>query len=215
MKYIKTINLLLSLVILSIPVQARATEHKDFTSPLVPEGTLRVAGFLRPPKAARPSMYWLWLNGYVNRSYLERELKQFSEKGIGGLCIFDMGARGDKKAAPPPGPAFMSDEFLENVAYALKLAGKFDFDVQLAACSSFRFQNFLLRPQGPRMANPLFSRTLPYWPYRRLKGSRPMNSSSNCREPIFIGLTISFSITRKAIILIAMANFTFSPRIFP
>ena len=144
MKYSNTINLLLSLVILSIPVQARATEQIDLTNPLV-------AGFLHPPKAARPSIYWLWLNGYVNRAYLERELKQFSEKGIGGLCIFDMGARGDKKAAPPPGPAFMSDEFLENVAYALKLAGKFDFDVQLAACSSWDLGGSWVQPRHASM----------------------------------------------------------------
>jgi len=83
MKYSNTINLLLSLLILSIPIQAQAAEQIDFTNPLV-------AGFLHPPKAAKPSIYWLWLNGYVNRAYLEKELKQFSEKGIGGLCIFDM-----------------------------------------------------------------------------------------------------------------------------
>jgi hypothetical protein len=144
MKYSNTISLLLSLVILSIPIQARAAEQIDFTNPLA-------AGFLHPPKAARPSIYWLWLNGYVNRAYLERELKQFSEKGIGGLCIFDMGARGDKKAAPPPGPAFMSDEFLENVAYALKLAGKFDFDVQLAACSSWDLGGSWVEPRHASM----------------------------------------------------------------
>jgi len=144
MKYSITISLLLSLVILSIPVQARATEQLDLTNPLV-------AGFLHPPKAAKPSIYWLWLNGYVNRDYLERELKQFSEKGIGGLCIFDMGARGDKKAAPPAGPAFMSDEFVENIAYALKLAGKLDFDVQLAACSSWDLGGSWVQPHHASM----------------------------------------------------------------
>ncbi len=72
MKYRNTITLLL-LIILSILVQARAAEKTDVTKPLV-------AGFLYPPKAAKPSAYWLWLNGYVNRDYLETELRQFSEK---------------------------------------------------------------------------------------------------------------------------------------
>ncbi len=144
MKYCNTISLLLSLLILSIPIQAREVEQIDLTEPLV-------AGFLNPPKAARPSIYWLWLNGYVNRDYLEKELKQFSEKGIGGLCIFDMGARGDKKAVPPPGPAFMSDEFVENVTYALKLAGKLDFDVQLAACSSWDLGGSWVQPHHASM----------------------------------------------------------------
>lgn len=144
MKYSNTISLLLSLVILSIPIQAQAAEQIDFTNPLI-------AGFLHPPKAAKPSIYWLWLNGYINRAYLEMELKQFSEKGIGGLCIFDMGARGDKKAVPPPGPAFMSDEFVENIAYALELAAKFDLDVQLAACSSWDLGGSWVQPHHASM----------------------------------------------------------------
>jgi len=144
MKYSNTINLLLLLVISSITLQALSAEQKDFTTTLVAE-------FLHPPKAAKPSVYWLWLNGYVNRAYLEKELKQFSEKGIGGLCIFDMGARGDKKAAPPSGPAFMSDESVEDIAYALKLAGKFDHDVQLAACSSWDLGGSWVQPHHASM----------------------------------------------------------------
>ena len=144
MKYTKIINLSLLFIILSIPVQARAAEKIDVTNPLV-------AGFLSPPKAAKPSIYWLWLNGYVNRDYLESELKQFSEKGIGGLCIFDMGARGDTKAAPAPGPAYMSDEFIENIAYTLELAGKFNLDVQLAACSSWDLGGSWVQPHHASM----------------------------------------------------------------
>jgi len=143
MKYTNIISLLL-LVILLIPVQTRAHEEIDFTTPLV-------SGFLDPPKAAKPSIYWLWLNGYVNRDYLETELKQFSEKGIGGLCIFDMGARGDAKAAPPAGPAYMSDEFVENVAYTLQLASKFNLDVQLAACSSWDLGGSWVQPPHASM----------------------------------------------------------------
>ena len=144
MKYRNTLTILLLLVILSIPVQARAPEEIGFSNPLV-------TGFLSPPKAARPSAYWLWLNGYVNRNYLETELKQFSEKGIGGLCIFDMGARGDTKAAPPAGPPYMSDEFISNIAYTLKHAARFNLDVQLAACSSWDLGGSWVQPRHASM----------------------------------------------------------------
>jgi hypothetical protein len=140
----KYTNILLLIVILSITLQAGAAEKKDSIDSLT-------AGFLNPPKAAKPSIYWLWLNGYVNRDYLEMELKQFSEKGIGGLCIFDMGARGDAKAAPPAGPAYMSDEFIENIAYTLELAGKYDLDVQLAACSSWDLGGSWVQPNHASM----------------------------------------------------------------
>lgn len=144
MKHRNTLNLLLLLIIFSIPVQTRAVEVINATDPLV-------AGFQNPPKPARPSIYWLWLNGYVNRRYLETELKQFSEKGIGGLCVFDMGARGDKKAAPPAGPAYMSDEFIDNLALTLQLAGKYDLDVQLAACSSWDLGGSWVQPHHASM----------------------------------------------------------------
>jgi hypothetical protein len=138
------INLLLLLVVLSITIQTAKTQQTDTTDQLV-------SGFLNPPKPVRPSIYWLWLNGYVNRDYLETELKQFSENGIGGLCIFDMGARGDKKAVPPPGPAFMSDEFIDNLAHTLKLAKKFNLDVQLAACSSWDLGGSWVQPHHASM----------------------------------------------------------------
>lgn len=95
------------------------------------------SGFLSPPPPARPATYWLWLNGYVNRAHLETEIRQFSELGIGGLCLFDMGARGRADALPSAGPAFLSDESVELIAAAIRLAGKYHLDVQLAACSSW------------------------------------------------------------------------------
>jgi hypothetical protein len=140
----KYIDALLLIVILSIPLNARASEKIELTDSLS-------AGFLNPPRAAKPSIYWLWLNGYVNRDYLQTELKQFREKGIGGLCIFDMGARGDAKAVPPAGPAFMSDKFIDNVAYTLELASKYNLDVQLAACSSWDLGGSWVRPQQASM----------------------------------------------------------------
>ncbi len=71
-------------------------------SPTVADPLL--AGFRDPPKEARPSAYWLWLNGYVNRAYVERELQSFHDAGIRGVCIFDMGARGEKQSMPQAGP---------------------------------------------------------------------------------------------------------------
>ena len=54
-------------------------------------------GFLDPPTEAKPAIYYLFLNGYINRDYLGKELASLSEKGIGGLCVFDMGGRGNKE----------------------------------------------------------------------------------------------------------------------
>ena len=110
------------------------------------------AGFKTPPHSAKPSVYWLWLNGYVNRDYLDQELQAYAAHGIGGLCIFDMGARGNKDFAPPNGPAFMDDQFVNHVDYAAKLAQKHGLDIQLAACSSWDLGGAWVEPHHASMA---------------------------------------------------------------
>jgi len=96
------------------------------------------AGFQNPPKTARPSTYYLLLNGYINRDHMKYELNELYQKGIRGLCVFDMGAgRGPKDTLPPKGPAFMSDEWLDNFAYLVQEAGKLGMDVQLGVSSSW------------------------------------------------------------------------------
>jgi hypothetical protein len=109
-------------------------------------------GFQNPPRAARPSLYWLWLNGYVNQDYIESELRAYAQKGIGGILIFDMGARGDQKYAPPAGPAFMSKESVEHIAQATETARQLGLDVQLAACSSWDLGAPWVTPSQASMA---------------------------------------------------------------
>ena len=110
------------------------------------------AGFQEPPDSARPSVYYIFLNGYVNRDYLEHELRQLREMGIGGLCVFDMGARGLKEAFPPTGPAFMSTEWIDNFAHIIQEADKLDFDVQLAVSSSWDMGASWVKPRDASMA---------------------------------------------------------------
>jgi hypothetical protein len=109
------------------------------------------AGFRNPPQAAKPSVYWLWLNGYVNRGYLDQELQAYADHGIGGLCVFDMGARGNEDFFPPDGPAFMEEPFVENIALTAELAAKHGLDIQLAACSSWDLGGAWVEPPHASM----------------------------------------------------------------
>lgn len=109
-------------------------------------------GFANPPREAKPSAYWLWLNGYVNRDYFETELREFADKGLGGLCVFDIGARGDERYFPPTGPAFLGAESVESIALATETAQRIGLDVQLAACSSWDLGGAWVRPEHASMA---------------------------------------------------------------
>ncbi len=110
------------------------------------------AGFQQPPQAAKPSAYWLWLNGYVNRECFDQELRAFAAQGVGGLCIFDMGARGEAQFQPPAGAPFLSEDSVESIAQAVQAARRYGLDVQLAACSSWDLGGQWVRPEHASMA---------------------------------------------------------------
>lgn len=112
-----------------------------------PPATELEAGFRNPPREARPHVYWLWLNGYVDPKHLEHELRAMHEAGIRGLCLFDMGARGNLRATPPPGPAFLSDPWIDNLAQALRLAERLGMEVQLSVASSWDMGGSWVEPR--------------------------------------------------------------------
>src|SRR5688572_16563047 len=77
-----------------------------------PAGDELERGFRSPPREARPHAYWLWLNGHVHRESAREELQAMKDAGLGGVLMFDMGARGEKAQQPPEGPAFLSADWL-------------------------------------------------------------------------------------------------------
>lgn len=110
------------------------------------------AGFADPPKEARPSVYYLLLNGYMNPEHMKWELEQLHAAGITGLCVFDMGARGAADALPPDGPAFASKEWIANFGRLLEKAGDLGMEVELAACSSWDLGGAWVAPEDASKA---------------------------------------------------------------
>jgi hypothetical protein len=79
--------------------------------------------FLSPPDEAKPRAYWLWGQGNYDYTQIARDLKSYKEMGYGGVDIFDLGIA-DPYNVVPSGPAFMSNEQLDGVVYALSEAKK-------------------------------------------------------------------------------------------
>ncbi len=142
----RRIAVLLCLVLLT-SVEVNSRSHAE------PPGTNvdLEAGFRDPPDEARPSAYWLWLGGHVNRAHVERELKAFYDVGVRGLCIFDMGARGAAQRMPPAGPPFMSERSVEDIAHAVRIAGRIGMDVQLSVASSWDMGGSWVEPRHASM----------------------------------------------------------------
>lgn len=65
-------------------------------------------GFVQPPDAARPWVYWFWLNGNITREGITADLEAMKRAGIGGVLIMEV----DQGA--PVGPVdFLSDRWRE------------------------------------------------------------------------------------------------------
>ncbi len=107
-------------------------------------------GFRNPPKAARPAIYWAWVNGLTNRKQMTWELQELSDKGIRGVYIFDIGAR-DPYGIVPEGPAFMGPESLDAIAHTVKEATRLGMDVGLVTSSSWNCGGPWIKPEHASM----------------------------------------------------------------
>src|SRR5574337_344431 len=71
-----------------------------------PPGADLEQGFAHPPDAARPWVYWFWLNGNITSNGITADLEAMKRVGIGGVLIMEV----DQGA--PKGPAdFMSQQW--------------------------------------------------------------------------------------------------------
>lgn len=95
------------------------------------------AGFRDPPPEARPWVYFLLLDGYLNRDWVTRELAEYRKAGATGLTLFDMGARGSPGTRPPAGPEFLSPASVADIAHVVRVAGGLGMKVQLSVSSSW------------------------------------------------------------------------------
>lgn len=85
--------------------------------------------FQDPPDAARPWVYWWWLNGYVSEDGIVRDLDAMRKHGISGALVFHAGSGETPKAT-----VFMSPEWREFFRFAVDEAAKRDITIGLNLC---------------------------------------------------------------------------------
>lgn len=111
-----------------------------------------VDGFRTPPHEALPHTYWLWLNGSMHEPTAKAELKAMREAGIGGVLLFEMGARGDKANAPVPGPAFLSEAWVGQLKTVLAETRRLGMQVDMSVISSWDLGGPWIEPRHASMA---------------------------------------------------------------
>jgi len=48
-----------------------------------------ISGFVTPPNAAKPRVWWHWMNGNISKEGIQKDLEWMSKTGIGGFQNFD------------------------------------------------------------------------------------------------------------------------------
>ena len=150
--------------------------------------------FIAPPDAAKPRVYWWWLNSRVNKEGITRDLEQYRAKGIGGVLLFDAGM---PAGSMPSGPKFMGPQWLEMVQHALRESDRLGIEVSVNLCSGwdaggpwiapeFAAKHFVqseLRLTGPRkfsgalpepVSNAAYYRDVCVQAVRETSGDRPL-----------------------------------------
>ncbi len=108
---------------------------------------LSEAEFRTPPIAARPSCFWSWLNGNVDRQQITRELEEMKAKGMRGGIIWDIGATIDPEKTIPAGPQFLGAESLKNIHHTMDEAQRLGLELGIFASSSWNAGGTWITPE--------------------------------------------------------------------
>ncbi|MEE9431649.1 MAG: glycosyl hydrolase [Melioribacteraceae bacterium] len=104
-------------------------------------------GFLNPPISAKPKGYWCLVNGNFDLTQMTIELKEFKEKGMGTLDIWDVAGWVDPNGVIPDGPSFMGDESVQAIAHGIREAGKIGMEIGLTISSSWNAGGSWVKPE--------------------------------------------------------------------
>ena len=97
-------------------------------APVVPAAaeTALERDFVNPPAAAKPWVYWFWLNGNITREGITADLEAMQRVGIGGVLIMEV------DQGTPVGPVvFMSDEWRTLFKHMAREAQRLGIEVNM------------------------------------------------------------------------------------
>ena len=93
--------------------------------------------FVNPPSEVRPGVFWDWLNGNMTKERITSDLEAMASKGIMMAVIWDIAA-GHRGSMIPAGPAaFMSDESVALIKFAIAEAKRLNMHINLITASSW------------------------------------------------------------------------------
>jgi alpha-L-rhamnosidase len=86
--------------------------------------------FQSPPNAAKPRVWWHWMNGNITKDGIQKDLEWMNRVGIGGFQNFD--ANLFTPVVVPKKLVFMTPEWKEAFKYTTDLAQKLNLEMAIA-----------------------------------------------------------------------------------
>jgi hypothetical protein len=84
--------------------------------------------FLHPPDAAKPGVYWYFMDGNLSREEMTKDLESMKEVGISNLIFLEVGI------GVPRGPVdFMSEQWQDLYVHAVREAERLGIKILLGA----------------------------------------------------------------------------------
>jgi hypothetical protein len=99
-------------------------------------------GFSVPAESVRPCCYWWWLNGYITREGIVRDLDEMRTKGINGVLVFNAGG-----GPTPQRTEFMSPEWRTLFRFAVEEAARRNMVVGLNLCDGWNAGGPWVKPE--------------------------------------------------------------------
>jgi predicted GH43/DUF377 family glycosyl hydrolase len=88
--------------------------------------------FLHPPEAAKPWVFWYWLNGEISKTGIKADLQSMKDVGIGGAYL--MTIRGKKDSS---GIDQLTPKWWDMVGYAMKEADSLGLQIGMHVSDGF------------------------------------------------------------------------------
>ena len=93
------------------------------------------ARFLNPPPAARPYVWWHWLDGNVTKDGIQRDLEWMHDVGIGGFEVVDVSM--GTPALVSPLADYDSPEWRDDLRFAVHTASALGLEVVISSAPGF------------------------------------------------------------------------------
>lgn len=123
-----------------------------------PKADALAAGFVQPPQAAKPRLWWHWMNGNVTPEGAKLDLEWMQRVGVGGVHVFSGGGFGEPKLVETPLP-FMSPGWREVFRQSMQTARAADMEVGIAASPGWSQTGAVFVPPQDGMKKYVWSET--------------------------------------------------------